>query len=64
MRTVCSDRRGGREVDDYRSCATTAEDDQLRVVVFQVLMALLGSLAYFVVQGRKHLTMYDTRKQR
>ena len=27
-------------------------------------MAIMGGLAFCVVQGRKHLTMYDTRKQR
>ena len=64
MRTTCSDRNGGKEVDDYIACASTAEDDQLRVIVFQVMMAVLGSIAFFVVQGRKHMTMYDTRKSR
>ena len=64
MRTICSDRKGGKEIDDYRACTSTAEDDQLRVIVFQVMMAVFGSLAYFIVQGRKHMTMYDTRRQR
>ena len=64
MRTICSDRKGGKEIDDYRACVSTAEDDQLRVIVFQVMMAVFGSLAYFIVQGRKHMTMYDTRRQR
>lgn len=64
MRTTCSDGRGGKEVDDYRACSATAEDDQLRVIIFQVMMAVCGSIAFYVVQGRKHMTMYDTRKRR
>ncbi len=53
-------------VDDFHSCALTAEDDQLRLVVFQVLMAVVGGLAYWGVQVRKQNTMslFDNRKQR
>lgn len=64
MRTLCTNRIIGQEIDDYRSCASTAEDDQLRVIFFQIFMAVLGGLAFCVVQGRKHMTMYDTRKQK
>jgi hypothetical protein len=64
IRTICRDPSGGRDFDDYRSCNSTAEDDQLRVFFFQIAMAIMGGLAFCVVQGRKHLTMYDTRKQR
>lgn len=64
IRTTCRDPSGGRDFDDYRSCTSTAEDDQLRVFFFQIAMAIMGGLAFCVVQGRKHLTMYDTRKQR
>jgi hypothetical protein len=62
MRTICT--TGGKEVDDYRSCAATAEDDQLRVILFQIIMAIFGGVAFYIVQGRKQMTMYDDRKQR
>jgi hypothetical protein len=65
IRTVCTDPRNpGREVDEYRSCRSTAEDDQIRVIVFQVIMAIVGGGAYYIVQDRKQklMSMYDSRK--
>ena len=51
--------------DDYRSCNLTAADEQLRVVIFQVMMALIGGLAFWGVQNRKQLnmTLFESRKQ-
>mmetsp|Transcript_5487 Transcript_5487/g.4940 ORF Transcript_5487/g.4940 Transcript_5487/m.4940 type:complete len:134 (+) Transcript_5487:87-488(+) len=54
------------ELDDFRSCNVTASDDQFRVLVFQVIMAIIGGLAYWGVQSRKpqHMSKFDYRKQR
>lgn len=54
------------EYDEYKSCISTAEDDQVKVIVFQVLMAILGGLAYWGVQSRKkfNMTLFDHRKLR
>lgn len=49
---------------DYKSCAITPEDDQIRVVVFQVAMAITGGLSFWAVQARKqsHMSLFDVRK--
>jgi hypothetical protein len=54
------------EFDDYKSCTTTAEDDQVQVIIFQVFMAIFGGLAYWGVQTRKkyNMSLFDTRKLR
>lgn len=53
-------------VEDYKSCHLTAEDDQLRLVIFQIIMALVGGLAYWGVQVRKanSASLFDNRKMR
>ncbi len=50
----------------YESCDRTGQDEQLRVIIFQVLMGLIGGLAYWGVQVRKKNTMslFDYRKLR
>jgi hypothetical protein len=59
-------RKDGTDYGDYRSCEKTSEDDQFEVVVFQVLMAIVGGLAYWGVQNRKKnaMTLFDFRKLR
>lgn len=54
------------EFDDYKSCQLTAEDEQIRVVIFQVVMAVIGGISYWAVQTRKKHTMslFDYRKLR
>lgn len=54
------------EYNDYRSCDLTDKDEQLQVIVFQVVMAIVGGLAYWGVQSRKKntMTLFDYRKQR
>lgn len=56
---------GTKEIDDYRSCKLTAQDDQLRVLVFQAFMAVIGGLAYWGVKSRKqqNMTRFEHRKQ-
>lgn len=60
----CKD--GENEIEDYKSCSLTAEDDQLRVILFQIIMAFIGGLAYYGVQSRKRfsMTLFDHRKLR
>jgi len=55
-----------KEKEDSRSCSVTAEDEQNRVIVFQLLMGLLGGLAYYQVQARKarSATLFDQRQER
>lgn len=52
--------------EDYKSCLLTAEDEQVRVILFQIIMGLLGGLAYWGIQNRKQKTMsrFDHRKLR
>ena len=54
------------EFDDFKSCSTTAEDDQINVIIFQIVMAIIGGLAYWGVQSRKkyNMTLFDHRKLR
>jgi hypothetical protein len=53
-----------KEKEDFRSCNVTAEDEQNRVIVFQLLMGLLGGLSYYQVQARKvkSATLFDQRQ--
>lgn len=64
IRIHCRDNES--EFDDYKSCDRTAEDDQLRVILFQVSMAFMGGIAYWGVQRRKKnvMTLFDHRKIR
>ncbi len=64
IRIRCKD--GPNEFDDYKFCSKTAEDDQLEVIIFQILVGIIGGLAYWGVQTRKKysMTLFDTRKQR
>eukprot|EP01038_Epipyxis_sp_PR26KG_P013181 gene13181-17660_t len=54
------------EIEKFRSCKVTAEDDEIRVIMFQICMGLVGGIAFWQVQSRKKITMtqYDQRKQR
>ena len=45
-----------KEKPDFRACTMTAEDEQGRVIVFQLLVGVLGGLAYYGVQIRKQKT--------
>ena len=51
---------------DFRSCASTSHDDQMQVLLFQAVMAVIGGMAYWGVQTRKqsNMTRFDIRKQR
>ena len=50
----------------FESCDKTGQDEQLQVIIFQVVMGLIGGLAYWGVQVRKKNTMslFDYRKLR
>lgn len=60
----CKD--GKNYVDDFKSCKYSAEDSQLQVVFFELLMGIIGGVAYYGVQARKKNTMslFDSRKLR
>jgi len=62
MKQLCFEK--DKKFDDWRACLLTAEDDQLRVIMFQAIMGILGGLAYWGVQVRKqaHMSLFDTRK--
>jgi hypothetical protein len=64
IRIKCKE--GKEEFDDFKSCLRTADDDQIQVIVFQVIMGLIGGLAYWGVQARKKntLSLFDHRKLR
>jgi len=54
----------GMMVDDNHSCLLTPEEEQIRVIFFQVMMAIIGGLAFWGVQVRKkeHSNLFDVRK--
>ena len=64
MKITCKDEDS--TVQDYRSCSSTSDEEQLRLVIFQVIMAVVGGLAYWGVQVRKthSLSLFDNRKLR
>lgn len=64
MKIHCKDDEN--EFDDYKSCSITSDDDQFNVIIFQVVMAVVGGLAYWGVQSRKkyNMTLFDYRKLR
>ena len=64
LKIKCID--GENEFTDFRPCLATAEEDQIRVIVFQLLMGLLGGIAFLGVQARKkmNMTQFDYRKMR
>mgnify|MGYP006432199527 CR=1 FL=1 len=49
----------------YQSCDSTPGDEQMQVLVFQIVMAIIGGLAYWGVQIKKtkNLSLFDTRKR-
>lgn len=52
-------------IEDYKSCQLSAEDEQLRLIIFQVVMTIVGGLAYWGVQTRKanSLSLFDSRRR-
>ena len=64
IRILCND--GEKQYEEFRSCPLSAEDDQIRVVIFQIAMGLIGALAYWAAQKRKisTMTLFDSRKLR
>lgn len=64
IRIICND--GEHQYEEFRACPLTAEDEQIRVIIFQVAMCLIGGLAYWAAQRRKisTMTLFDSRKLR
>ena len=65
MKVLCQS-TAGLDREDFRACHMTAEDEQNRVIVFQLLMGLCGGIAYYHVQLRKSksATLFDQRQRR
>ena len=61
---VCNN--GDTQYEEIRACPLTAEDEQIRVIVFQAAMCVIGGLAYWAVQKRKlgSLSLFDSRRLR
>lgn len=57
---------GETQYEEIRGCPLTAEDEQIRVIVFQAAMCLIGCLAYWAAQKRKlgNLSLFDSRRLR
>lgn len=57
---------GETQYEEIRGCPLTAEDEQIRVIVFQAAMCVVGGLAYWAVQKRKlgSLSLFDSRRLR
>ena len=65
MRQVlCDD--GITQFEDWRSCQLSPEDEQIRVIIFQIVIAIAGAISFWAVQKRKinTMSMFDTRKLR
>jgi len=64
IRILCND--GENQYEEFRECPLTAEDEQIRVIVFQVTMCLVGGLAYWAAQKRKlsNISLFDSRRLR
>mmetsp|Transcript_78999 Transcript_78999/g.154967 ORF Transcript_78999/g.154967 Transcript_78999/m.154967 type:complete len:119 (+) Transcript_78999:27-383(+) len=62
IRLICND--GEHQYEELRACPLTAEDEQIRVIIFQVAMCLIGGLTYWAAQRRKMstLTLFDSRR--
>ena len=52
-------------IEDYKSCQLSAEDERVRLIVFEVVMAIVGGIAYWGVQMRKanSMTLFDSRRR-
>lgn len=64
IRILCND--GDNQYEEFRACPLTAEDEQIRVIMFQVIMCIIGTLAYFAAQRRKlsNISLFDSRRLR
>jgi len=64
IKVICTD--SSVAFEDFRSCQFSSEDDKLRMVAFQIAMAVIGGIAYWGVQVRKtrSLSLFDNRKIR
>jgi hypothetical protein len=73
VRQVCTD-ENGFEMDEYRSCSPPPppkidkndNDEFGKVVLFQVMMAIIGALSFWGVQIRRkaNMTLFEYRKMR
>lgn len=63
IKISCLDSQGISTID-YKACEFTPQDEQLRVIVFQVVVGVIGGFAYWGVQVRKRtsMTRFDSRK--
>ena len=63
-KVICND--GININEEWRSCPMSTEDEQIRVILFQVSMGVVGAIGFWATQRRKlsTLSLFDTRKLR
>jgi len=63
-KVICND--GINANEEWRSCPISTEDEQIRVIVFQISMGVVGAVGFWATQRRKMntLSLFDTRKLR
>lgn len=55
---------GGEEEEYFHSCVRTTEEEMIRVIVFELIVAIIGAASYWVVQDRKRksMSLFESRK--
>jgi hypothetical protein len=63
-KVICND--GVNSNEEWRSCPISTEDEQIRVIIFQISMGIFGAIGFWATQRRKMntLSLFDTRKLR
>ena len=65
IKQLCTSDRSTEQIEDYRSCDQTTDDDRFEFIIFQIAMAICGGLTFWGVKSRKELqmTLFENRKQ-
>jgi hypothetical protein len=63
LKQLCKNEKN-LEYDIFRSCQQATYDDQTQVIIFQVVCAVVGGIAFWGVQTRKQaqMTLFEYRK--
>ena len=61
---VRCNREDADSIETYQACVLSSDDEQFRVIVFQLIMGIVGGLAYWGVQIRKkeNMSLFDRRR--
>ncbi len=62
IKISCND--GTIATEYFRACELTKEDEKFRVIIFQLIVGIIGGLAYWCVQikKRKSMSQFDSRR--